>query len=279
MDPDRLLDSPADGNSAVDSLERELVGALRPSPHARQEVWQGVAARVGIAAGAAGAVGIAASKASAAATSAAVGQVATGSSGAAAAATGAAATTAATTATTAGVTSTLTAKVGLALLVAAPITGTAAYMSFSDPAPQAQTPVTATIETTAPAPVTKPKPPEPVRVAPKAEEPQPEEPKQARPKVVVDTSSQLAEENQLLREARSAARAGNASVALSTLQRLDQRFPRGALLQERELLRVQTLEALGKHTQARARAKAFVRRYPNSPYSKHLSKLTAPSSP
>jgi len=273
VDPDRLLDSPADEAGAVDSLERELLGALRPSSQARQQVWQGVATRVGIAAGAAGAVGIAASKASAAA-GAAAGQAA-GSSTAAAGATSAAATTT----TAAGVTSTLTAKVGLALLVAAPIGGAAAYMSYSEPAPRVHTPVTATIQTAAPRPTVKPRAAEPEALAPQAEEPEPDPPKQTRSKVVVDTSSQLAEENQLLREARSAARAGNAAVALSTLQKLDQRFPRGALLQERELLRVQTLETLGRHTEARARAITFVRRYPKSPYSKHLSKLTAPDSP
>lgn len=83
----------------------------------------------------------------------------------------------------------------------------------------------------------------------------------------------LVEENRLLREARAAARSGAAPRALALLHELDARFPRGALLQEREVLRIQALEQSGSNDQARARAQAFLRRYPQSPYAKSLKRI------
>ena len=88
-----------------------------------------------------------------------------------------------------------------------------------------------------------------------------------------DGAPALVEENRLLREARAAARSGAAQRALGLLQELDARFPRGALLQEREVLRIQALEQAGSNDQAKARARAFLRRYPQSPYAKSLKRI------
>jgi len=42
------------------------------------------------------------------------------------------------------------------------------------------------------------------------------------------------------------------------------------LLQEREVLRIQALSASGSVSAAKARAKRFLERYPNSPYAAHV---------
>jgi len=88
-----------------------------------------------------------------------------------------------------------------------------------------------------------------------------------------DGAPALVEENRPLREARAAARSGAAQRALALLRELDARFPRGALLQEREVLRIQALEQAGSTDQARARARAFLHRYPESPYAKSLKRI------
>ena len=80
------------------------------------------------------------------------------------------------------------------------------------------------------------------------------------------------EESQLVGSARSLLRAGNPAGALQLLVRATSRFPNGVLIQEREALRIEALRALGRTSEARALADAFVEAYPKSP---HLSRVTA----
>ncbi len=82
----------------------------------------------------------------------------------------------------------------------------------------------------------------------------------------------LEEENRLLREARALYKSGDAAGARAALNRLAQRFPRGALGQERDFLRVQIALTSGE-SNARALGQRFVNRYPNSPYAARVSKL------
>jgi hypothetical protein len=84
------------------------------------------------------------------------------------------------------------------------------------------------------------------------------------------TSSDAREESQIIASARSLLRTGNAAAALQLLDRASSRFPDGILVQEREALRIEALSALGRTSDARALADAFMRAYPNSP---HVSRV------
>jgi hypothetical protein len=84
------------------------------------------------------------------------------------------------------------------------------------------------------------------------------------------SSANAREESQLVGSARSMLRAGNAAVALQLIELATSRFPQGILIQEREALRIEALTALGRTSEAHARADVFVRAYPNSP---HVSRV------
>lgn len=72
-----------------------------------------------------------------------------------------------------------------------------------------------------------------------------------------------ADEARLLLQARRAL-ATDPARALELADAHARRFPRGTLAQEREVLAVRALAALGRHEQARARAARFEARYPGS---------------
>lgn len=74
----------------------------------------------------------------------------------------------------------------------------------------------------------------------------------------------LAEERALVEMGRSALSRGEAALALTHCQSHAKKFPSGQLAEERELLWVRSLMALGKQDEARARAAAFPRRFPGS---------------
>jgi hypothetical protein len=76
----------------------------------------------------------------------------------------------------------------------------------------------------------------------------------------------LSVEAAMVTKARAQLRGGDARAALSTLGRLQSRSRNGALGQERELLTIQALSALGETDAARRRARAFVASYPDSPH-------------
>lgn len=82
----------------------------------------------------------------------------------------------------------------------------------------------------------------------------------------VANASQLREESMAVLEARSALRSGDAGRSLTLLEQARQRFPRGALGQEREALTIEALARSGQAALARRRAEAFVRTYPRSPH-------------
>lgn len=77
-------------------------------------------------------------------------------------------------------------------------------------------------------------------------------------------TSSLAEERKLLDEARRALARGEAQAGVASLERHVKRFPKGALVEEREALYVRVLAAAGNDEAASRRAAGFQRRFPNS---------------
>ena len=78
-------------------------------------------------------------------------------------------------------------------------------------------------------------------------------------------ASDTAESRRLL-AARSLLRSGRTGAALSALAAIRVDFPEGALTQEREALTIEALLVAGDRATARARAAAFLERYPGSPH-------------
>jgi hypothetical protein len=83
----------------------------------------------------------------------------------------------------------------------------------------------------------------------------------------------LAEEVAALREARNAVAAGRSTAALAALDAYGQRFPRGRLSLEAEVLRIEALSRGGSRSAAAARAKSFLAAYPNNPYAHRVRAL------
>jgi hypothetical protein len=166
------------------------------------------------------------------------------------------------------------------LIVAAPVLGGTVYLTQG--AAQREQPVamTARIEAPSQAPRVQNTVVEPAKGAEVAAVPEPES---IKPEVnaapLQANADALREENRLLREARSLERAGNPAQALRILNELDRLFAHGALLQEREILRIQSLSATGSASAAKMRAEQFLKRYPASPYAAHVRALLDGSSP
>ena len=87
----------------------------------------------------------------------------------------------------------------------------------------------------------------------------------------------LLAESKLLSSARAALLAGDLRAAQSSLSRLASKYPRGVLLQEREVLTIDVLTARGQLQAARRNARAFVAAHPESPHAVTLRRfLEAP---
>jgi hypothetical protein len=91
-----------------------------------------------------------------------------------------------------------------------------------------------------------------------------------------DAPSALRAESLLLGAARAKLAAGDSRGALEDIARLGIQFPHGTLFQEREVLAIDCLAAMGNRQGARTRARAFLERFPDSPYSAHLRQLLEP---
>lgn len=88
-----------------------------------------------------------------------------------------------------------------------------------------------------------------------------------------DVPSALQKEGRSLGSARAKFAAGDPRGALDEVGRLAVEFPHGRLVQEREVLAIDCLAALGDGDAARARTRAFVHRFPQSPYLDHVRQL------
>jgi len=87
------------------------------------------------------------------------------------------------------------------------------------------------------------------------------------------TTSTLAEEHRLLRAAR-AALATEPARALALAREHERRFPRGVLAQEREVITIQALAAMGEGDAARKKAEGFDEKYPGSPHRNRVDEVT-----
>lgn len=79
-------------------------------------------------------------------------------------------------------------------------------------------------------------------------------------------------EAELLEQARAALKAGDSARALQRASEHAQRFPRGVLVQEREVLAIQALRRLGRDAEADRRAGAFAKAYPGSAFQRKLQR-------
>lgn len=147
---------------------------------------------------------------------------------------------------------------GLGGAVAAPV-GYVAWQHAHRPAAIA---VTAPVVAPQPAPARAVPPAEPVLEAENAA-PQPVAPA---PKIDSKTTSAsaLAAELGALDAARTRLSSGDANGALAKLDDYARAYPRGRLVLEAEVLRIDALSRAGQKTQAKKRAEAFLRKHPNS---------------
>jgi len=146
---------------------------------------------------------------------------------------------------------------GLGGAVAAPV----GYVAWQHAHPPAIT-VTAPAVAPPPAPARAVVPREPVR----SEENVVPPPAAPAPKVDSRTTSAnaLAAELGALDAARTRLSSGDATGALAKLDDYARAYPRGRLVLEAEVLRIDALSRAGQKTQARKRAEVFLRKHPNS---------------
>ena len=86
-------------------------------------------------------------------------------------------------------------------------------------------------------------------------------------------AARAAAEQALLDEARTLLGENNAAKALATLDRMKRKFPRGSLVQDRELLRVEAYQARGQTPAAQRAARKFAKAYPDSPNLAEIASL------
>jgi outer membrane protein assembly factor BamD (BamD/ComL family) len=79
----------------------------------------------------------------------------------------------------------------------------------------------------------------------------------------------------MVARAREALRAGNPAQAIALLDEVRTLYPSGVLVQERELLWIESLVRSGQRAPALERAQAFVRTWPESPYTARVRELAA----
>jgi len=93
---------------------------------------------------------------------------------------------------------------------------------------------------------------------------------------VASRETTLRDESLAVLEARRTLRSGDAAQALRLLDQARQRFPKGALGQEREALTIEALAKSGNAASAKRRAQAFLHAYPKSPYAADLQSIANP---
>jgi Tetratricopeptide repeat len=272
-DPKRLLTSSEVG----DELGRELLASVRnvaPPPGAKDQAWDGMAVQIAAAA----TIGAAAATAAATVSAEGVAQAAGGATAIGASMKPPAA------ALIAASAKLFTAKtVAVAMLAGSTVAAGGYWAShraadkrnaapssspaMEQPAPNLAATPSRAQQVTAPCDPAFPTIPcAPVATNEPAEDPR-RPPDDRRPRNL------LGLESALLTEARAQLRRGEPQAALATLERLQTRFPRGVLMQEREVLNIQVLSALGDTPAANRRARAFLDKYPTSPHAPQLRRF------
>lgn len=133
--------------------------------------------------------------------------------------------------------------------------GAALHARYAEPKVETRTVYVQVPAVAAPEPKPEPKPePAPAAPTPVVVSPQPK----------VRSDVDLAVERDLLESARLSLGKGNALEALETVHKHQARFPRGRLSEERESIAVQALLSAGRKDEARVRAEAFKKSFPES---------------
>ena len=249
-DPDRLLDETAGDPAAA--LERKLLRSIAdvsPPAGAERVAWDGIAARIG----------------AATALAAGAGALARSSAAAPSAVTGAAHATASKVLLATVITAGAAVGVGGTWLIFAHH-ATSTPVTVSTPAAARPVHAAAAQPVNAAAPALESAAPNDAPAA-NTDEPSTKAPQRLRP------DQALAMESAALTDARAALRKGDPRGALAVLRRLDVRLPRGVLGQEREVLAIEALSAMGDRATARRRATTFVNAFPNSPHTPLLRHL------
>lgn len=96
------------------------------------------------------------------------------------------------------------------------------------------------------------------------------------PNASLSPTGRLDAERTWLERARSALSRGDAEGALRALHQHQRRFPRGELVEERDVLMIRALVAGGRKEEARVKFESFKVRTPNSVFLPSLEKVTAP---
>jgi hypothetical protein len=101
----------------------------------------------------------------------------------------------------------------------------------------------------------------------------------ARSSPPVQLESSLAAELAMLQRARRALNADNGRLALGIVQELDERFPKGVLVEERNATRILSLCQLERVAEAKQAARDFLGRYPSSVYAGRVRQSCAAALP
>ncbi|AUX30903.1 MULTISPECIES: hypothetical protein [Sorangium] len=126
--------------------------------------------------------------------------------------------------------------------------------------------------------------PEPAPAPAPAAEPAPvarrEAPRNTRPAAPAPDAIAAADNDDLVRESNlvdqsRAALAQDPAAALAALARHEADFPRGRLAEEREFIAIRALMRLGRADEARARAAAFMARYPSSSFAEPVRRIVS----
>ena len=86
-------------------------------------------------------------------------------------------------------------------------------------------------------------------------------------------AADLRDQIALIDAARSAVKSGATDRALTLLRRYDSSFPGGAFRPEALALRIETLDQAGRSAEARALARDFLARYPQSPVADRVARV------
>ncbi len=132
--------------------------------------------------------------------------------------------------------------------------------------------------TAAPAPEAPP--PAPEAPPPAAAAARREAPRNTRPAVPAPEAIAAVDNDDLVRESNlvdksRAALAQDPEAALAALDRHQTDFPKGRLAEEREFIAIRALTRLGRADEARARAAAFVARYPSSSFAEPVRRIVS----
>ena len=111
----------------------------------------------------------------------------------------------------------------------------------------------------------------PVAPAPHVSAPQPAEPAPA-----IDVGAPLAAEVAYVDQARSSLASGQSEQGLKLLRSYERQFPEARLLPEVLFLQFETLERLGRASEARVAAQRLVDGFPKSPHAARARKLLIP---